>query len=148
MQIYQKSILARCPPSPKHPPRCPIPTIFGTCLPIGCASSGLRRGGRKSGLRWSATWTGRMCQRWNDPAGMCRCRTSSALRRRWMWSLGCCSGRRTGASELRQSNTALTGMFQRFPRSFAADLCGICRQGNGLASRLGTGCPRIVNAVV
>ena len=102
MQIYQKSILARCPPSPKHPPRCPIPTIFGTCWPIGCASSGWRRGGRKNGLRWSATWTGRTCQPWSARGGTCRCPTSSALRRRSMWSLGCCSGHRKVGSEQSQ----------------------------------------------
>lgn len=103
MQIYQKSILARCLPSPKHPLRCPIPTISGTCLPTGCVSSGWKKGGRKSGLRWSATSTGPMCLRWSARGGTCRCRTSSALRRRWMWSLGCCLGRRTRVREVRKA---------------------------------------------
>lgn len=124
MQIYQKSILTRCLPSPKHPPRCPIPIIFGTCWPIGCASSGWKRGGRKSGLRWSANWIALMCQRWNDPAGMCRCRTSSASRRRWMWSLGSCLSHRTGASESWQRTTALTGG-SALPRSFMQTVAAV-----------------------
>lgn len=93
MQIYHHWMLWACLPNPPHPATFLPATTCAARWRIGFVFDAYRKGGRKSGWRWSANWIEPMSRQSNARAGTCRWRTLSDWRRRWKCLSGPCSCR-------------------------------------------------------